>query len=80
MFGEKLRLITLQCCICRKWTALRVDPEDLARHNKGLFVQHAFVNHKGRPYLTPEEMELFISGCCDDCWYLLCPSDKLAYN
>ena len=80
MFGEKLQLITKQCCVCKKWTALRVDPDDLERHRKGLFVQHAFVDPMGRPYLTPVEQELFLSECCNDCWNLLCPSDEPAYN
>lgn len=81
MFGEKLELIAMQCCVCKKMTALRVDPDDLDRHRKhGIFVQYAFVDREGKPYLTPAERELFISKCCDDCWHLLCPSDKLAYN
>jgi hypothetical protein len=54
MFGEKLQLITKQCCVCKKWTALRVDPDDLERHREGLFVQHAFVDRMGRPYLTED--------------------------
>ena len=32
MFGEKLKLITMQCCVCERWTTLRVDPEHLERH------------------------------------------------
>lgn len=81
MFGEKLKLTTMQCCVCQRRTALRLDPEDLERHRKqGVFVQHAFVDRTGRPYLTAAERELLLSGCCDKCWDLLCPSDKLAYN
>jgi hypothetical protein len=81
MFGEKLELITMRCCTCQKWTALRLDPEDLDRHRKeGVFVQHAFVDRAGRPYLTAAERELFLSGCCEECWDLLCPSNPLAYN
>jgi hypothetical protein len=81
MFGEKLRLITMKCRACEKWQALRVDPEDLDRHRRqGVFVQHAFVDRKGRPYLTAAERELFLSGCCDECWDLLFPSDALVYN
>lgn len=81
MFGEKRKLMTMQCCVCKKVVALRVDPADLKRHRKhGVYVQHAFVDRKGRPYLTPAERELFVSGCCDECWDLLCPSDPLAYN
>lgn len=80
MFGERLQLITKQCCVCRKFVALRLDPEDLERHNEGVFVQHAFVNRLGAAYLTAAECELFVSGCCDSCWRMLCPSDPLAYN
>jgi hypothetical protein len=83
MFGEKLKLMTMQCCVCEKWIALRVDPDDLELHTKhGVFVQDAFVDRKGKPYLTAAERELFpaCSGCCPACYELLCPSDKLAYN
>ena len=82
MLGQKLKLITLLCCVCQKWTALRVDSDDLERHTKqGVFVQHAFVDRDGRPYLTAAERELFLSpGCCNECWHLLCPSEPLAYN
>ena len=62
MLGQKLKLITLLCCVCQKWTALRVDSDDLERHTKqGVFVQHAFVDRDGRPYLTAAERELFLS-------------------
>jgi len=44
------------------------------------YVQHAFVDRTGKPYLTTAERELFLSGCCDECWHLLCPSDLQAYN
>jgi hypothetical protein len=81
MFGDNRKLITMRCCVCRQWTTLRVDPEDMDRHrNKGVFVQHAFVDRQGRPYLTPAERELILSGVCNDCWCALCPSDPMAYN
>ena len=81
MFGEKRELMTLQCCVCKKWTALQVDRGDLRRHlEDGVFVQHAFVHRDGTPYLCAAERELFISGCCNDCWHLLCPSEEMAYN
>ena len=82
MFGEKLKLTTMQCCVCEKWIALRVDPDDLELHMKhGVFVQDAFVDRKGRPYLSAAERELFpaCSGVCAACWSLLCPSDPRAY-
>lgn len=81
MFGENLELITKQCCVCKKMIVLRVDRDDLDNHVQyGVCVQHAFVDRMGRPYLTAFERELFVSECCSDCWHLLCPTDKLAYN
>ncbi len=83
MYGEKLELITLRCCVCKQWVALRVDPEDLARHVRdGVYVQDAFINADGRPYLSAAERELFpaCSGTCEACYSLLCSSDRLAYN
>ena len=77
MFGEKRDLvITRRCCVCLKHVALRVDAEDLDRHEKhGIFVQYAF------PYLSAAEREIFpaCSGVCPDCYGLLCPSDPIAY-
>ena len=81
MFGEERKLITIQCSVCKKVIAMRVDSEDLYRHMRdGVFVQHAFVDRTGKPYLTAAERELFLSGCCGECWHLLCPSNLLAYN
>lgn len=80
MFGENRKLIIIQCCVCKKHVALRIDPDDLERHLKGTYVQHAFVRRDGRPYLSPSERELFLSKCCPDCYALLCPSDPMAYN
>ena len=80
MFGEKLGLMTIRCCVCRKWVALRVDPEDLRRHRCGVLVQDAFVGREGKPYLSSAERELFVSGVCGACWPLLCPADPLAYS
>ena len=70
-------------CVCRKWVALRVDPDDLERHTKGMFVQFAFTDCNGTPYLSPAERELFISACCGSCWDLLCAdptTHPMAYN
>jgi hypothetical protein len=82
MFGEKkVKLITIQCACCGKWHVVRVDPDDLERHVKGgIYVQHAFADRDGKPYLSPYSRELFISKCCRSCWRALCPSDPLAYN
>ena len=72
MYGTNLQLIVLRCCVCRKWIALRVDPDDLERHAHGMFVQFAFTDRNGTPYLSSAERELFISACCGSCWDLLC--------
>lgn len=80
MGGEKLELIAMRCCVCRKWIALRVDPDDLERHRSGVLVQHAFVTCDGEPYLGAAERELFVSGVCGDCWPLLCESNPSAYS
>lgn len=83
VFGEKLELMTLQCCVCKQWVALRVDRDDLDRYQRdGIYVQHAFVRRDGRSYLSAAERELFpaCSGTCESCYALLCPSDRLAYN
>jgi len=80
VFGENRKLITLSCPVCKKHVALRVDPEDVARHTKdGVFVQVAFADRTGRPYLSAAERELFLT-CCGDCWNALCSSDPLAYS
>jgi hypothetical protein len=81
MFGEKLQLITKRCCVCKKMVAMRVDPEDLHAHaHHNVFVQDAFINKNGKPYLDSSERELFISAVCRHCWSLLCPSDPMAYS
>ena len=83
MHGTNLQLIVLRCCVCRKWIALRVDPDDLERHANGMFVQFAFTGRNGTPYLSPAERELFISACCGTCWDLLCVdpiTHPTAYN
>jgi uncharacterized CHY-type Zn-finger protein len=69
---KKTELILIQCACCRKWQVVRVDHDDVERHANGLFVQFAFVDRDGTPYLSPAEMELFISACCGACWDLLC--------
>lgn len=80
MFGDNRKLIAMRCCICKKWHVLRIDMEDLKRHNNGVLVQDAFADRRCRPYLSAAERELFLSECCESCFRLLCPSDKLAYN
>ena len=74
MFGTNLQLTTKQCVVCGKHIALHVDKDDLDRLRHGVLVQHAL------PYLDASVRELWISGVCGDCWLLLCPSDRLAYN
>jgi hypothetical protein len=50
MFGEKrVKLITIQCACCGKRHVVRVDPEDLERHDKaGIYVQRAFADRDGK--------------------------------
>ena len=79
MFGENRKLITLCCPVCKKHVALRADPEDVERHALGVFVQYAFADRNGVPYLNPSERELFRT-CCGACWARFCPSDPLFYS
>ena len=74
MHGSNLQLIVLRCCVCRRWVALRVDPDDVLAFNEGVYIQDAC------PYLRPELRELFISQTCGACWSRLCSSDPLAYS
>jgi Na+-translocating ferredoxin:NAD+ oxidoreductase RnfC subunit len=82
VFGENRdQLTTIRCRVCEKWTAIRLDPDDFYRHVRdGVFVQHAFADRDGKPYLTAAERELFITAVCGSCYSLLCPSNKFAYN
>ncbi|MGD1082738.1 MAG: hypothetical protein ABR881_30865 [Candidatus Sulfotelmatobacter sp.] len=81
MHGQKkTKLILIQCARCRKWQAVRMDPEDLERHANGMFVQFAFTDRNGEPYLDASERELLTSSLCGPCWALFCPSDPLAYS
>jgi hypothetical protein len=81
MYGDNLELITKTCITCKKQFAMRVDPDDVQRFNDGMFVQHAFAGRDGVPYLTPGERQLWLDDqLCEECWYLLCPKDPLAYN
>jgi hypothetical protein len=73
MHGQnKTKLILIRCHLCKRWVVVRVDPDDLQRHLDGVFVQFAFTDKSGRPYLTAAERELFITACCGSCWDLLC--------
>ena len=80
MHGTNLKLFILQCCVCHRWIALRVDQDDLDRHYGVVYVQHAFLRRDGTADLTPYERELFLSRCCASCWALWCPSNPLAYS
>jgi hypothetical protein len=84
MFGERLdKLVCIRCRICGRFTAIRLDPEDLDRHVNGVFVQYAFANRNGKPYLDAGERELLISRLCPEDWELLCPdpiTHPFAYN
>jgi hypothetical protein len=72
VYGEKLELITLQCSVCKKFVALRLDKGDLARHlYGGVLIQDAF------PYLDSGTRELLLTATCPD-WDLLC-ADPIAH-
>jgi hypothetical protein len=81
MYGERLdKLICIKCRVCERWSVVRLDPADLDRHVRdGLFVQHAFADRSGKPYLSDSDRELLLSTVCSRCWDLLCPS-SLAYS
>jgi hypothetical protein len=78
MYGTNLQLVVLRCCVCRRWVALRVDPDDLnAHYYGGAYVQHAL------SYLNAADRELVYSRVCAACWDLLCPdpiTHPTAYN
>ena len=75
MQGTNRQLIVKRCVVCRRWIALRVDAEDVARHERGgVYVQDAM------PYLPAQLRELWISGVGPCCWELLCPPSLLDYN
>ena len=80
MYGENRKLMTLRCVVCKRWVALRVDPEDIQRHAAGVLVQHAFADRDGVPYLDASLRELWISGVCGECWPLLCSPNRINYN
>ncbi len=61
MFGEKLELVLMQCRVCKRWFALRVDKDDIQRHANGMFAQFAFTGRDGTPYLSPAELELAVA-------------------
>jgi hypothetical protein len=67
------QLVLICCVVCKRWVVVRVDGDDLRRHHDGVFVQFAFTNENGVPYLSPAERELFITAVCGSCWSLLCP-------
>jgi Fe-S-cluster-containing dehydrogenase component len=82
MYGERLdKLVCIKCRVCERWSVVRIDPADLDRHVRdGLFVQHAFVDRSGKPYLDAGSRELLISKLCAACWDALCPNSPLAYS
>jgi len=81
MHGTNLSVIALRrCAVCRKFVAVRLDPDDLDRHRSGVPVQDAFTNENGVPYMSAGDRELFISGVCSDCWSLLCAPNPLDYS
>jgi len=78
--NQRTQLLTPRCVVCGKVVALRVDPEDVERWRSGVFVQDAFADQSGTPYLDAASRELLISGTCGDCYALLCSPDPLRYH
>lgn len=50
------------CRQCNKLIAMKVNLEDFAAWNQGVYVQ------KAMPYLSTDERELLISGICGACF------------
>jgi hypothetical protein len=74
MFGERLdKLVCIRCRICGRFTAIRLDAEDLRRHtHDGTYVQDAFIRRDGTAYLSASERELVLTQTCESCWQTLC--------
>lgn len=57
MYGTKRELATVRCRVCKRWTALRVDKDDLARMlYGGALVQDCM------PYLSADDRELLLTA------------------
>jgi len=78
MHGANLSIVAVQCVVCKKFVAIRVDLEDLARWRAGAHAQDAM------PYVSCADRELLcLSKVCPACWDLLCPdpiTHPTAYN
>lgn len=78
MHGTILSIVAARCTVCKKFVAIQVDLEDLARWRVGVLAQDAM------PYLSPADRELLcLSNICGACWKLLCPdliAHPTAYN
>jgi hypothetical protein len=73
VFGKNLEPVAARCVVCKKFVAIQVDPEDLARWWGGVLAQDAM------PYLSAADRELLcLSNVCGECWKLLCP-EPLVY-
>ena len=68
------QFLTPRCGHCGTVVALRVDPEDVERWRSGMFVQDAFADQGGVPYLSAAEREMLISASCGDCFERMCPN------
>lgn len=74
MQGTNRSLVAVQCVVCKKFVAIRVDLEDVERWRKGMLVQDAM------PYMSPPERELLcLSNACGACWKLLCPDPNTTH-
>jgi hypothetical protein len=67
VYGTNRELTTVQCCVCKKFVAMRFDKDDLARHlYGGVLIRDCM------PYLSGGEREILLTATCPDCWALLC--------
>lgn len=81
MLGTHRQLIAVQCVVCHKYVAMRVDLDDLVRWRGGVLCQDAFVDESGVLYVSAAERELLcLSNVCGDCWRLLVPANPLEYQ
>ena len=75
MYGhQRNQFLTPRCGQCGTIVALRVDPEDVERWRSGVFVQDAFADESGVPYLSAAEREMLISATCGGCYGRMCPN------
>lgn len=66
---REYKIIT-SCPFCGHADAVFVNEDDYWDWQDGVLVQDAF------PYLSANEREMLISGCCSQCWDKMFPSEQ----